>query len=102
MKHNKLPFDIQLERKYNSINIEEFINDWLFSKSERKERTLNIDNKLHIEVSKFATYEITISEVADLALRYALSKKDFKQMMTELINAKSIKLFFFENENLIL
>lgn len=36
MKRYKLPFNITLERKYNDINIEEFLIDWNDEKENRK------------------------------------------------------------------
>lgn len=56
MPQYKLPFSIHLERKYNDINIEDFIKDWEQEKSNRQERTVAIDNELHIELGKFNTY----------------------------------------------
>ena len=48
MPQYKLPFSIQLERKYNDINIDDFIKDWEQEKSNRQEQTVAIDNELHI------------------------------------------------------
>ena len=48
MPQYKLPFSIHLERKYNDINIDDFIKDWEQEKSNRQERTVAIDNELHL------------------------------------------------------
>lgn len=89
MKHYKLPFNIVLNQKYNDINIENFIEDWYTNEENRKFRNINIDNALHIEMGKFSTYEISIDEVIDLCIRYALQKREFRKMIAQLIEIKN-------------
>ncbi|WP_203967795.1 hypothetical protein [Capnocytophaga stomatis] len=84
----KLPFNIQLERKYNEINIENFLEDWSQTIQERQDRIINMGNDLHIELGKFATYGIEMNEIIDLGIRYALSKREFRNMTAELIQKK--------------
>ncbi len=84
----KLPFDIQLERKYNDINVENFIYDWAEYEEERRNRIISMSNDLHIELGKFNTYNITLDEIIDVGLRYALSKREFRTMMAEIIAYK--------------
>ena len=44
---------------------------------------------LHLELSKFNTFEIDINEMIDLGLRYALSKREFRSIMAEIIQYKN-------------
>lgn len=88
-KHPKLPFLISLDKKYNDINIDTFLTSWKESKSERKNRPLMVENNLHIELSKFKTYNITLSEIMDLGMRYALGKQEFRRLAAEVIELKS-------------
>ena len=74
-KTPKLPFDIQLERKYNEINTDYFLSDWIEHQDERRDRTISMCNDLHIEI-------------IDLGLRYALSKREFRNMVAKLIICK--------------
>ena len=78
----KLPFEIQLNRKYNEINADYFISDWTEHQDERRERTI------HIELGKFSTFEIKLDEIIDLGLRYALSKREFRSMIAKVIISK--------------
>lgn len=89
MKHYKLPFKLSVERKYNELNIYSFPSDWAVYKKEHKIRGINMDNQLHIELSKFKTFDITVSEIVDLSLRYALGKHEFRKLAAELITIKS-------------
>ena len=91
MKRYKLPFDLSLEKKYNDVNIDSFIPEWEENKSERKNRQLMIDNNLHIELSKFRTYDISLSEIVDLGMRYALGKQEFRRLAAEVIENKNNK-----------
>ena len=91
MPQYKLPFSIHLERKYNDINIDDFIKDWEQEKSNRQERTVAIDNELHIELGKFNTFSIDMNEVIDLGMRYALSKREFRRLMAQVIELKNKK-----------
>lgn len=86
---NKLPFSVQLERKYNEINAEKFVFDWLEYQNERQNRIISMSNDLHIELNKFGTFNIDLDEIIDFGLRYALSKREFRNMMTDVINLKS-------------
>lgn len=88
MRHFKLPFKVQLERKYNEINIDNFLNDWEEEKVNRKSRPIMLDNGLHLELGKFKTYDISISEIVDLGMRYALSKQEFRKLAAEVIEIK--------------
>lgn len=88
MKHYKLPFDIRLQKKYDDINIDEFVSDWQERTEYRKERTFILDNEIHVELGKFETYEISKNEVIDLALRYALSKREFRRLTAQIIEQK--------------
>lgn len=88
MKHYKLPFDIRLQKKYDDINIDEFISDWKERTEYRKERTILLDNEIHMELGKFETYEVSKNEVIDLALRYALSKREFRRLTAQIIEQK--------------
>lgn len=89
MIHFKLPFKIQLEKKYNEINIDSFLNDWEEEKNNRKNRPIMLNNDLHLELGKFRTYDMSISEVIDLGMRYALSKQEFRKLAAELILMKN-------------
>ena len=89
MRHFKLPFKVQLERKYNEINIDNFLKDWEEEKVNRKSRPIMLDNGLHLELGKFKTYDISISEIVDLGMRYALSKQEFRKLAAEVIEIKN-------------
>ena len=89
MRRYKLPFNITLERKYNDINIEEFIIDWNDEKENRKNRPVMIHNDLHLEIGKFKTFNISQSEIIDLGMRYALGKQEFRRMAAEVIERKA-------------
>ena len=89
MKRYKLPFNITLERKYNDINIEEFLIDWNDEKENRKNRPVMIHNDLHLEIGKFKTFNISQSEIIDLGMRYALGKQEFRRMAAEVIERKA-------------
>lgn len=41
-----------------------------------------------MELGKFETYEISKNEVIDLALRYALSKREFRRLTAQIIEQK--------------
>ncbi len=84
----KLPFSIKLERKYNDVNIENFVEEWKEFKEYRQERILNMDNDLHIELGKFRTFNVEIDEIVDLAIRYALNKQEFRKLSAQLIELK--------------
>ena len=85
MKVAKLPLSIQLERKYNDINMYRFINDWMETKKNRKNRVISMSNDLYTELDKFKIFEIDLNEMIDIGLRYALNKKEFRNMLTQLI-----------------
>lgn len=89
MPQYKLPFSIQLEKKYNEINIDDFLKEWKQEEKNRQERTILIDNELHIELGKFQTFNISRDEVMDLAMRYALCKREFRRMMAQIIQQKN-------------
>lgn len=91
MSHYKLPFSIQLERKYNDINIDDFISEWEENKNNRKERSVLIDNELHIELGKFNTFDIDLNQMLDLGMRYALGKREFRRLVAQVINQKNKK-----------
>ena len=88
MKRHKLPFNISLDKKYNELNIEDFPFDWEEYKIKRKPRTITMENELHMELSKFKTYNIGLSEIIDLGMRYALGKQEFRKLAAELIEIK--------------
>ena len=88
MKVAKLPLSIQLERKYNDINMYRFINDWTETKKNRKNRVISMSNDLYTELDKFKIFEIDLNEMIDIGLRYALNKKEFRNMLTQLIKEK--------------
>lgn len=88
MKAAKLPLSIQLERKYNDINMYRFINDWTETKKNRKNRVISMSNDLYTELDKFKIFEIDLNEMIDIGLRYALNKKEFRNMLTQLIKEK--------------
>ena len=88
MKAAKLPLSIQLERKYNDINMYRFINDWMETKKNRKNRVISMSNDLYTELDKFKMFEIDLNEIIDIGLRYALNKKEFRNMLTQLIKEK--------------
>lgn len=92
MPHYKLPFSIQLERKYNDINIDDFIKEWKENEKNRQECTIAIDNELHIELGKFNTFDINLNEIIDLGMRYALCKREFRRMMAQVIEQKNKKI----------
>ena len=85
MKPFKLPFNIQLERKYNEINTEDFLRDWIENEENRRDRTISMSNDLHIELVKFGTFEVDLNEIIDIAL----SKREFRGMIAQLIAYKS-------------
>ena len=89
MKRYKLPFKISLERKYNDITIDRYLEEREEYKEERKNRTILMDNDLHIEIGKFKTFDLSQDEVSDLALRYALGKQEFRKLSAQLIELKS-------------
>ncbi|WP_353166594.1 hypothetical protein [Empedobacter brevis] len=89
MKRYKLPFKISLERKYNDITIDRYLDEREEYKEERKNRTILMDNDLHIEIGKFKTFDLSQDEVIDLALRYALGKQEFRKLSAQLIELKS-------------
>jgi hypothetical protein len=88
MKAAKLPLSIQLERKYNDITMYRFINDWMETKKNRKNRVISMSNDLYTELDKFKIFEIDLNEMIDIGLRYALNKKEFRNMLTQLIKEK--------------
>lgn len=88
MKAAKLPLSIQLERKYNDITMYRFINDWTETKKNRKNRVISMSNDLYTELDKFKIFEIDLNEMIDIGLRYALNKKEFRNMLTQLIKEK--------------
>lgn len=88
MKAAKLPLSIQLERKYNDITMYRFINDWMETKKNRKNRVISMSNDLYTELDKFKIFEIDLNEIIDIGLRYALNKKEFRNMLTQLIKEK--------------
>lgn len=87
-KHYKLPFTLKVDRKYNDINIEDFLTDWIENKKDRQTRTVEMDNLLHIELKKFETFNISFDEIIDLAIRYALSKIEFTRLASQIIENK--------------
>ncbi len=87
-RRHKLPFSTKLERKYNEVNIENFVKEWEEFKEDRQERTLNMNNDLHIELGKFGTYDVSFDEIVDLAIRYALNKQEFRKLSAQLIELK--------------
>ncbi len=87
-RHYKLPFTIKIERKYNDINIYDFLSDWKESAKNRQDRVVNMDNALHIELKKFETYDIDFNQIIDLAIRYAFSKREFSKLSAQLIELK--------------
>lgn len=88
MKAAKLPLSIQLERKYNDITMYRFINDWVETQKNRRNRVISMSNDLYTELDKFKIFEIDLNEMIDIGLRYALNKKEFRNMLTQLIKEK--------------
>ena len=88
MKAAKLPLYIQLERKYNDITMYRFINDWVETQKNRRNRIISMSNDLYTELDKFKMFEIDLNEIIDIGLRYALNKKEFRNMLTQLIKEK--------------
>ncbi len=86
---NNLPFNISLSNKFNDINIDEFPNFWEENKKNRRIRNIAIDNELHLELNKFATYNISIDEILDLMIRYSFNKREFKKLSAQLIKIKN-------------
>jgi len=60
-------------------------------KSNRQERTVAIDNELHIELGKFNTFSIDMNEIIDLGMRYALGKREFRRLIAQVIELKNKK-----------
>ncbi|HFK5512590.1 TPA: hypothetical protein ACGZ9U_003535 [Elizabethkingia anophelis] len=89
MKRPKLRFDIKLSRKYTDINARDFPIDWNLYKENLKNRSIMMHDDLHIEIGKFKTFNMTFSEVVDLALRFALGKQEFRRIAAEIIEIKS-------------
>ena len=71
MKAAKLPISIQLERKYNDITMYRFINDWVETQKNRRNRIISMSNDLYTELDKFKMFEIDLNEIIDIGLRYA-------------------------------
>ena len=92
MKHYKLPFNINLERKYNDINIEKYLHDRDLHKDERKNRSILMDNDLHLELGKFKTFDTDHSEIIDLGMRYALGKHEFRKLAAQVLELKKNKI----------
>ncbi|WP_294265406.1 hypothetical protein [uncultured Chryseobacterium sp.] len=92
MKRYKLPFSITLKRRYNEINIEQFLPEREEFKDHREIRMIEIDNDVHIEIGKFKTFHIDHSEVVDLALRFAIGKHEFRKLAAQLIDLKKNKI----------
>lgn len=92
MKHYKLPFNIQLDRKYNEVNIEQYLPEREEFKEARESRMIEMDNDVHIEYCKFQTFNIELSVVMDLALRYALGKQEFRKLTAQVIDQKKFYL----------
>ena len=88
MKAAKLPLSIQLERKYNDITMYRFINDWVETQKNRRNRIISMSNDLYTELDKFKMFEIDLNEIIDIGLRYALNKQKFRNMITQLIKEK--------------
>lgn len=88
MKAAKLPLSIQLERKYNDITMYRFINDWVETQKNRRNRIISMSNDLYTELDKFKMFEIDLNEIIDIGLRYALTKREFRNMITQLIKEK--------------
>ena len=88
MKAAKLPLSIQLERKYNDINMYRFISDWVETQKNRRNRIISMSNDLYTELDKFKIFEIDLNEIIDIGLRYALNKQEFRNMITQLIKEK--------------
>lgn len=88
MKAAKLPLSIQLERKYNDITMYRFISDWVETQKNRRNRIISMSNDLYTELDKFKIFEIDLNEIIDIGLRYALNKKEFRNMLTQLIKEK--------------
>lgn len=88
MKYHKLPFDITLDRKYNEINADDFPKEWIENRDSQRNREIVMCNDLHIELGKFKTYDISISEMIDIGMRYALSKREFRKMAGIVIEEK--------------
>ena len=65
-----------------------FINDWMETKKNRKNRVISMSNDLYTELDKFKIFEIDLNEMIDIGLRYALNKKEFRNMLTQLIKEK--------------
>ena len=65
-----------------------FINDWTETKKNRKNRVISMSNDLYTELDKFKIFEIDLNEMIDIGLRYALNKKEFRNMLTQLIKEK--------------
>ncbi|WP_292009671.1 hypothetical protein [Chryseobacterium sp.] len=88
MKHYKLPFNVTLERKYNDINIEKYLSERELYEQERKSRMILMDNDLHIELGKFKTFEVDLSEIIDLGMRYAMGKQEFRKLAAQILEIK--------------
>ena len=88
MKAAKLPLSIQFERKYNDITMYRFINDWVETQKNRRNRIISMSNDLYTELDKFKMFEIDLNEIIDIGLRYALNKQEFRNMITQLIKEK--------------
>ena len=88
MKLNKLHFNIQLERKYNEINSEKFLYDWQQDEANRTNKVVSISNDLHLELKKINNFGISLNEIIDIGLRYALSKREFRRIIAQLITYK--------------
>lgn len=91
MRRFKLPFSIRLERKYDEISFDTFFEDWNAEKGNRQNRVISIDNALHVELGKFKTYNLSLSELIDMGMRYALNKREFQKIMAQLIELKQTK-----------
>ncbi|MDO4728852.1 MAG: hypothetical protein Q4B43_07605 [Bacteroidota bacterium] len=88
MRLKKLPFKIDMQRKYSDINIGRFIYDWQEVQENKRERVISMDNELHVELKKFESFNIDMNEIIDIGMRYALQKQEFRKMIVKLIHYK--------------
>lgn len=94
-----LPFTIKLKEKYNEVNVENFVEE--FIKGEKQCIEVKLKKDLTEIIEKGNEYRLSTDEMVELAVRYAFNKREFKNMLAYLIEYKNENTQFC-NESFIL
>lgn len=81
-----LPFKIKLNEKYNEVNVESFIEN--FYSGAREKSVVLLKDDLWEVITQCKQHRLSTNEVVELAVRYAFSKREFKNMLAYLIQHK--------------